>query len=247
MTTTRSFFDSLSRHTTGLVAGLVLLIVAGVTLQFFLDRRTEKEGTAQNALFLAQSLVEKTTADLEKAQTPPPVAPSTKSKTPQAPPAKPSIEFSKLDVAQVYGTAITALDKVAVEHPGTHAGFLAQLQIADLYFNHGDPVRSIEFYKKAIATGAKKGELASAHLSLGYAYENAGQNAEALKAIETAISTFDSQPASQALLPDALLAQARVHELLQQGAQAKGVYEKVIKQFPNSEAAKTAEAQKAKL
>jgi TolA-binding protein len=81
-----------------------------------------------------------------------------------------------------------------------------------------------------------------AYQSLGYSLENEGKTSEALSAYDKSAGYAEGS-----LKGDSLLAVARCHEAMKDSAKARSTYDQILSQLPNTDAAKTAEALKAKL
>lgn len=134
--------------------------------------------------------------------------------------------------------AIERVESVAKEYSGTMAAFEGYSLIADQYYAHGDSGKAAEYYKKAADAAPSRGVKAMANHSLAYAYENSKQYDQAIEALRQVVSSGD-----KTLKSDALLAMARNYELKGDKPKAIEQYNQVLKDFPNTPAAKSAEAQ----
>lgn len=242
-TSVQSGFTSLSKHTTALLIGVGVLAAVGAGLAFWSTQRQSQTTEGMNALFEARSALDQAYVDLAKAQqsaTPPAKGEKKTAETPMI--SAETARLQPMDVDAKLGAQTKQLAEVADKFAGTRAGFEARYTLGETYFRHGEAAKALTHFEKASATAPNAFEKSMAFNALGYAYETSGKHAEAVAAFEKA-----SQAASTELRGPMLLAIARNHELAGAADQARAAYDQVIKQLPNSEAARTAELLKAQV
>src|SRR5262249_21213986 len=120
-----------------------------------------------------------------------------------------AVEFKKLDVDAQLTDGASKLKHVASEYVGTRAGYEAAVQLGNLYFDHGDAAKAVEWYGKAVDTAPGQFEKALALSSLGYSQENAGKAADAAQTYERALNMGEGS-----IKGDVLLGMARSYEAL---------------------------------
>jgi TolA-binding protein len=135
--------------------------------------------------------------------------------------------------------ALDELNKVGKDFNGTLSGTEAQLLAGDTYYDHGNFAKAADYYRDAVKSADSKSSKAFAEYSLGYALEQTKQYDAAASEFQRIVSSGD-----KALRPDAMVSLARNLELKGDKAKAKEQYDLVIKEFPGTPVARTAEAQK---
>ena len=252
--TVRKFFDEAGKHSQGVIAIVVGLVVIAAGGGFWLNHHEAKSAQGRDALYKAKQGLEKELTAFATATAPKTVpvekaAPLGKDgkagKDAPKPPATPtaeSVAYKKAEVDTQFPKSVSALKKAALDFSGTRPGFEAQISLGDLYLDHGDAPKAIPFYEKAVDMAPGKHEKAVALYSLGFAGESAGKYAEAIKAFDKSLSTADI-----GLNGDILQGMARSYEQLHDTANARSTYDKIISQLPNTPYAKNAEAFKAQL
>lgn len=217
-------------------AATLLVLIAGYS--FYSSQKETRLAQGRKALFEAQEILNK---ELDS------VMESMRPKAPAKKDVKAKVEEPffdersvKFDVKAKLATGIPALEKVAQSYSGNIVGFEAQMQIANLYYMHGttpeDAKLAAEWFQKATQTSTESEHTAAALYSLGFAQEALNQCAEAVKTFDRAIH-YGETP----FRADSLKAQARCFETLKDNASAKKNYEKLAKDYANSEFAKFAQ------
>lgn len=246
LTALRKFFDQLAKHSRAVAAAFAVILLLGIVGAIASGRQAEKEGKARDALFLARQSLETELTAIAKSEAPKPVAPKADSKkapaeaTPEA--TAESIRFKPLDVDARLAEPVKKLKAISEEWGKTRAGFESRLILGDLYYRHGQPEKSVSWYDQAAKSAPENFDKALAYYSLGYAQERLNKPAEAVEAYDSALKLGDV-----GLKGDLLLALARAHLAQGKADRAKEAYEKVLKELPGSEYAKSAESLKAKL
>jgi len=242
----QNFFSTLAKNTRSLVIVLVVLAIVGTVIGFILNKKENQSEEARNALFIAQQSVNaqlKAIGDKEQMNT---VAKEVKAEKAGAkvPPAKnidfDALTYQKLDVDSNFGEAISKLTAVSEKYNGTRPAFEARLYLGNLYYNHGESSKSLNWYVKASESANGSMEKAFAYSALGYAQENAGKNQDALDSFDKALNQGEGM-----IKGDVLLAVARNQTKLGKADQAKTTFDRIIKELPNTEFSKTAENLKA--
>jgi TolA-binding protein len=154
-------------------------------------------------------------------------------------PSPDSVLFKKTDVDAKFPETLKAYKAVVDQYPGTRAAFESLLAIGSLYSNHGEPAKAVDPLKKATESAPGSADRAEAFYSLGYALEGSGKYSDAVQAYQNAMSA--GEPVAKA---DLLLAVARNQDLMGDKAKAGATYDQIIKDYPNSDQAHTAESQK---
>jgi tetratricopeptide (TPR) repeat protein len=234
LTTLRGFFSKLTQHRFASLGIVGVLVVIGLGVGLYSNHQEARTEAGRNELFRARQALNQALGALA----PPQAAPAAGAPAKAAPP---STDYLKLDPDTQLAGPIQKLKDVAAAYAGTRAGFEATLTLGDTYFNHGAPAQAKPWYEKAEKAAPGLFERALAVYSLGYALENTGAYAEAVKTLERAINL--GEPAVKG---DALMALARCKELLKDTAGARAAYDQVISQFPNTELSRLAETLKAK-
>ncbi len=180
-----------------------------------------------------------------QAQLPKPATPE-KGKNSEAEVANTSaaLESEKLDLASRFPETLKAYQAVISQYPSTQASIEARLTLGRRYLNHGQAAQAVSLFEEA-AKKASGADRATAWNAAGYAYETSGQGTQAAQAFEK--SAAEAPKGFDAVRGDSLLSQARVLEASNDSARAKQVYERILKELPNSEFSKTAELAKSRL
>ena len=229
-----SFFAKVSSQSNLAWVGLVSFLGLGVLGSLYMNHRDSQAQTARNALFFAnQSLESELKALDEKA--PSPAASSTPTKkAPKSILAK--TLYQPLNVEAQFPEALKKLKNVEREFSGTAVAFEARLQLANLYYDHGHSAEAQVWYEKALQSAPRGFEKAAIRSALGYTQEALGKPTEALDSFQKALQLGDEN-----LKGDLLLSVARNYEALQDSANARSTYEKILNELPDTEYAKSAE------
>lgn len=237
-----------------------LVIVAGVialasvlAFSIYANQRTSRQRAAYDALFKAKSLLADEMDALNKVLNPQPAtdakteAKDAKKGVKKAPPpaAQKNVEFERFDVPSKLGAAVREFESVAMSFPGTKAAYDAQMTLGNLYYQHGgsaDFPTAAKWFAAAASGATKNEDSIAAYYSLGYAHEANGACEEAVKAYDRALN-FGESPFGA----DVLKSQARCYEMLKNVDKAKGAYTQLTQKYPQSEAARFAEARLRKL
>lgn len=223
-----------------LIAAVLVVLLVAVAYSVMVTRGQERNQAAQSALYQAQKLVLAETPKITR-----PAPPAAANADPKAPPAAPiqePDENARIDVDVTMAGSVKALSAVVEAHPRTRPGFDAALLLGDLYQRHGQPAKAAPWYAKAGEMGPDQLARALAHSAQGYAFEEAGQNQEALQTFTRVANSGEA-----ALKGDALLAIARAHQALGDTKQTAATYDQIVAQLPGTEAAKAAETLKRQL
>jgi len=241
----KKLFDGLASNKTLIVIFGGMLLAIGLGTGVWMNRRENKSMEAQNALFSAR----KSGEDQYKAiaaKLPPtiiPANPKVKDSKVQTVPANiDQVEYRKLDVDAEFGPTLEKYREVANRFAGTRAAFDAKLSVGDLYFDHGEPAKAVAWYKQAVDAATGGFERAMSLYSYGYSLAASGQHRPAVDAYAQALKLGEA-----GLKAELMLATARAWEAAKDMGQAKAAYDQIISQLPNTDAARTAEAQKARL
>lgn len=260
------FFDALGKHRAGMLAVLVAVIAACVGAGLWANHRTAENEVAKDALYRAEKAYE--TELKAMAGVKPPVAapakkapstdPKVKAEEDKAAAAADKIKreedaaankrldelaFQKMDVDAKFPATIKAYQELLSKHGKSRAGHEARMALGSLYFNHGEPAKAAPVFQAASENASGNFDKAVALQSWGYSLENQGKFAEAVTAYEKA-SNYGKDSGIQG---DVMLALARSYEGMNDAAKARSTYDQILNTLPNSEAAKSAEALKAKL
>ena len=246
VTGTQGFFESLTKNTSVMVSiGVGVLVVAGA-IGFSLSHSEKLSSEAKDALFQANKLEQADLKALDASLNPAPKeAPKAKQPAKAAETKKLSADFAKVDVDAKFGDAIKAYQGVIDKYGKTRAGYEARLAIGNLFYNHGDASKAINWFEQAAQNAPDGLERAISTGSLGYAQEASGKAADAVQSYEKALALAGNE--NPGLRGDLMMATARVHQSMGDAAKAKQDYELVTRELPNTEYAKTAELYKAKL
>ncbi len=229
------FFDGIAKHTKGVALLVAAMVVIGVAIAFVMNQRDEQAVSGRNALYSAHKSIEtgiKTMAEAAAPAAPQPAG----SSVPKAGPDLNAWMFKKFDVDAKLAPGVKMLGDVSTKFKGTRPGFEAELELGNLYFNHGEPLKAVPWFEKAALGAPSIFERALAYSSQGYALENAEKYGDAAQVYEKALNLGE-----ETLKGDLLLAMARSYEGAKEFVKAKGVYDRIIKDLPSTEAAKSAE------
>ncbi len=233
-----SFMKGLSKQTGLFIAILGGLLAIGVGIALYINRLEAKSLSARNAFYQAEKAWETEFKALDARENP-----KQKESTKEAPSAATeALLFKKLDVDAQFPEAIKKLKAVDSEFATTRSAYEARLKLANLYYHHGNYEKALPWYQKALETAPNKLEKAIALTSLGYTLESLGKPTDALQFFQKAVNLGEGS-----LKGDLLLAVARNYEALQDTANARSTYEKIILELPNTEFSKAAETYKAQL
>lgn len=237
---------------TGTVIGAIAIIVTiGAAVSFYTSRRDSRNEAAQSAFFLALKEHEaelKTVAQNLSPAAAAPVAATGKEKKAPAQAAQPKEAtpeealYKPLDVDAKFPKTVARYQELIQKHSGTRAAFEALLALGSMYLEHGQATKASPWFEKAVADAPNPYEKSLAGLSFGRSLESEGKYADAVAAYEKALGQAEAS-----MKGALLLAIARNHELLKDGAKARATYDRILAQLPNTEAAKDAEAAKAHL
>jgi tetratricopeptide (TPR) repeat protein len=226
----------------------VLLVVLGVAA-FFTSQRQNRAEEAKNALYLAQKNQEKELRAFAEAQVPQtkpaPTAKNAKEapKAPSAPADPGRVAFAKFDVDARLPETVKQLQKVVQDFDGTRAAHEARLSLGGLYVDHGEAAKALPWFEKAVSSAPNTTERAFALNALGFAQEGAGKFTDAFTSFEKALNAGGAEN----LKGDLLLNMARVQAAAGDAAKARGVYDRIISEMPDTEYARTAEQLKTQL
>lgn len=246
---TRKFFAELSRHTQGLVALLVGVVILSAAAAFYSNFKEKKSVEGQDALYHAKKSLETQYSVWTKAEIPT-VSPDLKNSkdSKKAAPVEQTREKAKdwahehFDVDAKLSGTVTQLKDVSEKYSSVRAGYESALLLGDLYLDHGDAAKALPWYQTAYSRAPRGYERAALGYTLGVTHENLGHTKESLEAYQKALNSGEN-----ALKPELLLAVARVYEATGDLVKAKNSYDEVLQSFPATEYSKTAELNKARL
>jgi tetratricopeptide (TPR) repeat protein len=219
------------------VAGLAV-VGAWSAWSSYRDSQAKKAGELLYSARLAEE--KEIQAQLPKAATP------EKGKKTEAETASTSaaLESEKLDLASRFPETLKAYQAVISQYPSTQASVEARLSLGRRYLNHGQAAQAVPLFEEA-AKKASGADRASAWNAAGYAYEASAQSPQAIQAFEKAAN--EAPKGIDTIRGDSLVSEARVLEASNDSARAKQVYERILKELPNSEFSKAAEIAKSRL
>lgn len=136
--------------------------------------------------------------------------------------------------------AQSALEAVATAHAGTQQAWQALMILAEQAGKNSKSEEAAKYYSQADSQAVSDAGRLFARYGRAFALEKAGKPAEALAAIESA-----QKLAHPMLKSELALARARLFDIQGKKTEAQQAYEGVIKDFANTEAARTAEQWKA--
>ncbi|MGK5090108.1 tetratricopeptide repeat protein [Bdellovibrionota bacterium FG-2] len=239
------FFDGIAKHTRGAALGVGAMLVIGVAIAFFMNHREETAASGRNALYAAHKSIEGGIKSMADAETPPPQPASSPMPVGAPKAAEKDLGawmFKRFDVDAKLSEGVKKLQEVSTKFKGTRAGFEADLELGNLYFNHGEPLKAVSWFEKAALGAPSIFERALAYSSQGNALENGEKFSDAVQAYEKALNLGE-----ETLKGDLLLAMARCYEGAKEFVKAKGVYDRIIKELPSKEHAKSAETYKSQI
>ena len=242
-----NFFTELAQNTRVLIAGLVALIVLGTAIALYSQRETTKVGEGRDALFKADKTFETELKALATALKPPATTPS-KDKKADAAKTQPdsfdleAVVYQKLDVDQKFPGTVKELSTIEKSYSGNRIGYEASVKLGGLYFDHAQYDKALPWFEKAVSSAPGHFEKALALSSLGYAQENLAKPADAIQSFQKALNMGEVS-----LKGDLLLALARNYESNHDTAKARGAYDQILSDLPNTDYSKTAERYKSQL
>lgn len=179
-----------------------------------------------------------------QAQLPKPATPEKGKTEAEAASTAAALEMEKLDLASRFPETLKAYQTVISQYPSTQASVEARLSLGRRYLNHGQAAQAVPLFEEA-AKKASGADRASAWSAAGYAYEASAQSAQAIQSFEKAAN--EAPKGFDTIRGDSLVSQARVLEASNDSARAKQVYERILKELPNTEFSKAAEIAKSRL
>jgi tetratricopeptide (TPR) repeat protein len=151
-------------------------------------------------------------------------------------------DYKKINFNSQLTASVAKFKEVISKYPKTRAGFEAHMDLASLYFDHGDDFNALAWLQKAELLASDRQDQIAVYSAIGYAQENLSKSSEAVEAFQKAIRLGD-----KAQKGDLLLAVARCYEALHDMAKARSIYDQVSSEFSGSEYAKSAELLKSQL
>lgn len=237
------FFKGLAGHSRTVWIALAVLAAVGVLGAVYANYRSDRIHAAREALFQARQTLERELTAVKKA-----AAPATEKAAPTKDTEKEgvtdlsSVAYQKFDVDETLPETTRQLKAIIQDFGSTRAGFDARLALGDLYFNHGNPTGAVSWYEEAVRRAPGTMERALSLYALGFAQENEGKHAEAVKTYERVIHTGE-----EGMRGDVWMAMARSFEAMRDSNQARQMYDKIISELANTEYAKKAEILRAQL
>lgn len=219
--TASSVVEFVNENAKPILAGLALLFAVGLGYAFYSNHAVHRAEQAESALYEVKHQLAEQLAKLTPAPT---------KENPN--PSLPNDWQSKAK------DSIERVEKAAKDHSGTRAAFDAYMLLGDIHFVRKDAAHAIEYYQHALNNAVPRSAKPSAQYALAYAYEDLKQYDKASDLMRQVIGSGDS-----VLRPDALLALGRELTLKGDKTKALDTYNQVIKEFPNSQASHSAEAQ----
>lgn len=141
------------------------------------------------------------------------------------------------DLNKDYGTIPSELESFAKEYAGTSAGTQAAILVADLYLSYKQPEKAAQVAEIGASSLSKSRILTQlAMMSWGSALADKGDCKAAVGVWQQVIDNAKATP----LHSDAFLRSGLCHEVLNDPAKARELYQKVIAQAGNSSTATTA-------
>lgn len=242
---TYRFFDALKSHRGAMIVAIIVLAGICLAAGLWVSRRAEKSGSGLNALYVAQKAYETELKALAGVKTTQPSQIDEKALRAEAEISGKRMDelaFSKLDVDAKFPDTVKKYRAVIADFDGTRAAHEARMALGALYFNHGESAKAVPLFQAAVSSANGNAEKAMAYQSWGYAHENDGKPNEAITAFDRAAGYSEG-----AIKGNALLSVARNYEATRDVAKARSIYDQILSQLPNTDAAKTAETLKAKL
>ena len=236
----------LQKNTKALMAFVVVLLVVLVAIGVTLKLKEDSSAEGRSALYHAQEKIREDLKNYESSLKPKTEKAEAKKADPKAPPAppvdEPSSRFAKADPAKIYSSGLVELKKVAEEYNGVRPGFDAQIQVGNLYMNHGDSKQAVEWYEKATQSAPGPYEKTLSHVAAASTLENTSQYQKALDHLKEAIGEN-----VETLKGEVLHGIARNHVALLEVEKAKKIYDQIISELPNTAYSKKATTYRAQL
>lgn len=176
MTQLGKYLEERSSIVLSTVVGLFIIGALWAGYGFYKENQEQK---AQTALFLAQSVLQETQDNFDKASKPTPPA---KDKKADKQVAKPAGKKPTGNLQEDYKEALIKLRDVVDSYPRTQTSVLASLDIAGLHYSHKDYDTAISLLEKASHTARHPVPKAIVLNKLASAYDAKGN---CQKAIET--------------------------------------------------------------
>ena len=253
MTAISQFFEGLVKRSKLVAISALILVILAVIGAYVMSRQDSKMDASRNALYAATKAYEVELKAVATANAPAAAQAEVKTDTKvdkdkKAEEARAeaanldAVRFKKLDVDAKFPEALKKFRAVADEYPGTRTAFEAELGAADLYYRHGESAKAVDWYQKAVSSAPDSLGKALALTSLGYAQENSGKCPDALGTYQKALNVGEVSIKS-----DVMMSMARCYEAANDATRARATYEQVIKDFPGSDASKSAELFKSQL
>jgi tetratricopeptide (TPR) repeat protein len=133
--------------------------------------------------------------------------------------------------AEGHTRAIKALETVLADYPRMSAAPQAAYQLGNLKYAAGQYAEARGAYQLALAKGASGTVRPLAAMGIGYTWEAEKNYANAASAYEAVVTSLTSK---DFLYEEALVAQARAQELGGKSAAALEVYQRVLREVPDS-------------
>jgi len=252
MSATANFFDQLLTHFKGVTLAIVGLFLLGLVGAYVSNHLNAKSQEGRNAFYLAEKDFEKESKALS-GPIPDPIAgqnekavkvkgaaaqemKDTNAKNANAAKDADLAYFKKLNTDTQFGETVKSLKKIDENFGGTRAAFDSRIRLGDLYLNHGEAEKALPWYEKAVHSAPDSFDKALAFSGLGYAQENLGKYPEAILSYQKGINLGESS-----VKGDLLLGIARCYEVLHDSANARKLYDQILKELPNTDYSKTAE------
>ncbi len=239
----KGFFEGLAKSRALQVVLLLGIIGVAIAIGSWASHRTERAQAGLGLLYEARLERDKELAALA-ATMPKPAAPAAKPGA-NAPADATRLEEArhlKTDAATAFPKTIAAYEQVVEKNPRTFAAAQALLGIGDLYFNHGNAERASEFYRRARDQAPSRLYESLAGYSLMSSQIELSKWDEALDSGEKALRAGENS-----LKGELLLSIARIQEEKKDFASATKTYDRIGKELPATEQARTAERRKALL
>lgn len=200
-----------------LAAGLGILIVGAIGMATMNWWQGRNERQAQEAYYSVEAKFNKTKEGFDRAKLQAMMPQLTKERKVDTKPASGDLEKD-------YGSIITDLEKVALNHPGSAASAQAAILASDTYLSYNKPDKAIELTQKVARDLSDKTLLGGlVRVQMGSAYANKGDCKEAIKVwsqvLENKTAAF--------LHPDASLRSGLCFETMNEPQKAMEMYRKV--------------------
>ena len=140
--------------------------------------------------------------------------------------------------------AIAALDAVLRDHPRFSGAGVAAYQLGNLRYSAGEPAPARGAYELALAKGGPESIRALSALGIGYTWEAEKNYANAATAYEAALKAMAPKGF---LYEDTLTALARVQELGGKPAAAMEIYQRLLREVPETRRAEDLKTRLAEL